>query len=206
MECRALDANTRESKLAKKSSLGDGKWKRGCCPLSLRRPNYKACMYIYIYIYIHTHTHTHTRVMPTTTLSFSMNWPSRLLHCFDAISRESAGLAWLAVSAFLYSTMGIFLQRAAVALPSTQLVFIRSVFQGTLVVLTMMMIVVEEPEKDDEDDTCRSSSSGSNNPKQNEQKEQENNHTNEPQATPLAQSTQSQSPVAKVEPSPSNPP
>lgn len=107
-----------------------------------------------------------------------MNWPTRLLHCFDAISRESAGLAWLAGSAFLYSTMGIFLQRAAVALPSTQLVFIRSVFQGTLVVLTMIVIVVEEPEKDEEDDTCR----------------QDNNHTNEPQTTPSAQSSQSQSP------------
>lgn len=52
---------------------------------------------------------------------------------------ESLGLIWLLLSAWLLSTMGVFLQKAAsFNIPSTELVFFRALFQGSFVLLGML--------------------------------------------------------------------
>ena len=55
------------------------------------------------------------------------------------LSIESYGLILIAVSALLYSVMGAFVKLAAQSgLPSTELVFVRALFQGTIVVATSL--------------------------------------------------------------------
>lgn len=55
------------------------------------------------------------------------------------LTTESYGLVIILISSCIYSVMGCFLQLAAkTGIPATELVFIRSTFQGTFVVLAML--------------------------------------------------------------------
>lgn len=75
---------------------------------------------------------------------------------FQTLSKESLGLILLLISAMLLSSMGVFLKKAAsYDIPSTELVFFRAMFQGSLVLIGMFHFK-EEPiqgiEQDESDD------------------------------------------------------
>lgn len=56
------------------------------------------------------------------------------------MSAESFGLLCLLASAAFFSVMGLFVQRASSRLPSTQIVFMRAIFQGTLTLVGMVFL------------------------------------------------------------------
>lgn len=66
--------------------------------------------------------------------------------CDDgANTKEKEGIVLLVLSAFLFSFMGMFLQfTGRMGLPSTELVFIRAVFQSTFVFVGMLVCRVDE--------------------------------------------------------------
>ncbi|KAL7460746.1 hypothetical protein ACHAXS_001190 [Conticribra weissflogii] len=73
--------------------------------------------------------------------------PSRLQRRSSTLrERTMEGISLLAVSAFLFSLMGLCLQfTGRMGIPSTELVFIRAVFQGFFVVIGMVFFRVEDP-------------------------------------------------------------
>ena len=72
-----------------------------------------------------------------TKSSSNWNYKNRMKH---RLGTESYGLFLLLISAFLFSGMGCFLKLATnTGVPSTQLVFLRAIFQGTLVVIGLCM-------------------------------------------------------------------
>mmetsp|Transcript_41367 Transcript_41367/g.74575 ORF Transcript_41367/g.74575 Transcript_41367/m.74575 type:complete len:476 (-) Transcript_41367:55-1482(-) len=67
--------------------------------------------------------------------------------------KTKEGIILLFLSAFLFSFMGMFLQfTGRMGIPSTELVFIRSVFQGTFVLLGMVIFRVDDSPKASESD------------------------------------------------------
>eukprot|EP00554_Chaetoceros_debilis_P010114 CAMPEP_0194107442 /NCGR_PEP_ID=MMETSP0150-20130528/7310_1 /TAXON_ID=122233 /ORGANISM="Chaetoceros debilis, Strain MM31A-1" /LENGTH=391 /DNA_ID=CAMNT_0038795845 /DNA_START=66 /DNA_END=1241 /DNA_ORIENTATION=+ len=63
-------------------------------------------------------------------------------------SDESKALIILLASAFLFSLMGAFMKLSSRDVPSTQLIFYRSTFQGVIVVLGMLFVT--EPDNNDD--------------------------------------------------------
>lgn len=71
----------------------------------------------------------------------------------SCLSTESYGLLLLLISAMLYSVMGLFVKLASnTGIPSTELVFMRAIFQGSLVVGGMIWFRIDNENDNDNND------------------------------------------------------
>ena len=79
-----------------------------------------------------------SRQFPAGEMSSMSQKPQLLKFRPSCWSTESYGLVLIAVSAFFYSSMGAFVRLATQSgIPSTEMVFVRAAFQGSLVFVAL---------------------------------------------------------------------